>query len=122
MARGQRALAYHTFALTPLCITAEIAFANGIDLFPLNDGALFRVGERILAAQHNTSFFDTKAGAKQDISIPFPTGSFAWAEILYRHRPTPVLEQALRERRPIKFDRAGGNVTLLFGKPLGSAK
>lgn len=118
MARGQRALAYHTFALTPLCVAAEVASANGIELFSLNNGALFRVGNRILAAQRSSSFFEKRAGAKQDMAIPFPAGALAWAEILYRHRQSLALEKALRGSRPIRLERAGGNVTFLYGRPL----
>ena len=118
VARGRRALSYHTFALTPLAIAAEVVHANADrEIFKLNDRGMYRVAARIMEAENSTEFFDKAAGIRQDVKLPLEKGFFIWAEILARHSDDPALKELLRRKRPLKFDRAGGNVTVLCGPP-----
>jgi poly(beta-D-mannuronate) lyase len=66
MARGQRALHYHLFALAPLVTMAELGTANGLDLYTRDRSALSRLIYRSLGGLMNNSFFAEKAGAPQD--------------------------------------------------------
>src|SRR5690606_19191074 len=48
VARAGKALHYHLFAVTPLVVLAELAAANGIDLYGEGDGALRRLVVRVV--------------------------------------------------------------------------
>lgn len=114
--RGQRALEYHGFALDPLAITAEVAFANGSNLFTLKDSGLLRVGLNLIKSENDTTLFDERSGVKQDARLPVSIGNYGWAEILNKHHDSKEIKSFLASHRPIIFDRMGGNVTLLYGK------
>jgi poly(beta-D-mannuronate) lyase len=113
--RGQRAFAYHVFALTPLALTAEVAARNGTYLFERNAKGLRRTASLIIRASRDMGFFDARTGARQDVRPPLLKGQFVWAEILYKHYQTPELAAILRQNRPLSFDRAGGSQTIMFG-------
>ena len=117
ISRGQRALEYHIFALTPLTLIAQAASVNGVDLFARNHQALKRVADRITASRNDHSFFEKAAKAKQSAPYPLPAGDWAWAEIILLHYKDPPLAAIVKPLRPIRFDRAGGDVTLLYGAP-----
>ncbi len=114
ISRGRRALAYHAFALTPMALTAEVAFHAGINVYPDNNNALLRVARRIMLSKSDTSFFEQRSGVQQDISVPLAPGNFVWAEILNRHYDDPELRSIIQRYAPFRFDRAGGDLTMLF--------
>jgi poly(beta-D-mannuronate) lyase len=66
MARGQRALHYHLFALAPLTSMAEFGFVNGLDLYQTGNGALGRLVHVAAAGLVNNSLFATQAKTAQD--------------------------------------------------------
>ena len=66
MARGQRALHYHLFAMTPLVTMAELGTVNGLDLYTRDSSALTRLITRAMAGLVNNQYFADKAGAPQD--------------------------------------------------------
>jgi len=66
MARGQRALHYHLFALGPLVMMAEFGEDNGLPMYAENHGALHLLIHRAISGLQNNSYFTTKAGALQD--------------------------------------------------------
>ena len=66
MARGQRALHYHLFALAPLVTMAALADANGQDLYSYNHNALHLLVSRSMAGLIDNHFFTAQAGAVQD--------------------------------------------------------
>ncbi len=113
--RGRRALSYQSFALTPLALAAEVAYANGVDVFGENRSALRRAAQKIIEADTSTQAFEEAAGAPQDVSAPLPSGQFIWAAILARHYDDDALKAILAKKRPFVFDRAGGDNLLLFG-------
>jgi poly(beta-D-mannuronate) lyase len=115
MLRKGRALEYHIFALEPLMLIAQAAAANGNDLFHRNNNALQRVGERIFASRYDHSFFDERAGEKQTAATPLPKGSFVWAEIALQHYQMPDLAAFIAPLRPLRFDRMGGDMTVMYG-------
>jgi len=66
MARGQRALHYHLFAMTPLVIMAELGTVNGLDLYTRDNNALTRLIFRCMAGLADNKYFTSKAGIAQD--------------------------------------------------------
>lgn len=66
MARGQRALHYHLFALAPLVTMAEMGAANGDDLYSYNHAKLHLLVARSMAGLVDNQYFTAKAGAEQD--------------------------------------------------------
>jgi poly(beta-D-mannuronate) lyase len=107
MARGRRALHYHLFAIAPLVVMAELAAANGLDLYRAEDGALHRLVRRIVDGLRDDRFFVERAGADQDTSAREVVESdhLAWAVPYLRRFPTPELRSLLDQARlrPVLF-------------------
>ena len=53
-------------AAAPLVTTAELAAANGVDLYPEERGALGRLVERALSGLRDPAPFAERAGARQE--------------------------------------------------------
>ena len=66
MARGQRALHYHLFALAPIVMMAEYGEANGQDLYSERKGAVHLLVRRTMAGMLDNSYFAKQAGVAQD--------------------------------------------------------
>jgi len=66
MARGQRALHYHLFALAPLVTMAEMGEANGQDLYSYDHNMLHMLVSRAMAGLVDNRYFAAKAGTEQD--------------------------------------------------------
>ena len=66
MKRGARALHYHLFAAAPLVTMAELAEANGANLYAEKDYALSRLVRRALGSIDDPSFFAQKTGIAQE--------------------------------------------------------
>jgi poly(beta-D-mannuronate) lyase len=94
MVRRSRALHYHIFAAAPLVTMAEMASANGIDLYAADHDALARLMKRVVAGIDDPTFFAEKAGAKQEL-IHLQADDIAWATPLERHFPDPALAALL---------------------------
>ena len=94
MARASRALHYHLFAAAPLVIMAEIANANGVDLYGVNDGALARLVRRAAAGINDPAFFDARAGIQQE-PVKLSADDLAWAVPFARRYPDPALSRLL---------------------------
>jgi len=113
--RKQRALAYHNYALPPLAMIASFAQANGVDLRPENNGALKRLGDRVLAGTRNPDEFKNKNGDKQDMTDLKVESKWAWLEpycALYTCN-ADVLERK-HDGQPFKTFRLGGDLTRLY--------
>lgn len=113
--RKQRALAYHNYALPPLAMIASFAQANGVDLRPENNGALKRLGDRVLAGTNNPDEFKNKNGDKQDMTDLKVESKWAWLEpycALYTCS-ADVLERK-HDGQPFKTFRLGGDLTRLY--------
>jgi poly(beta-D-mannuronate) lyase len=113
--RKQRALAYHNYALPPLAMIASFAQANGVDLRQENNGALKRLGDRVLAGTSNPDEFKNKNGDKQDMTDLKVESKWAWLEpycALYTCS-ADVLERK-HDGQPFKTFRLGGDLTRLY--------
>ncbi|GAB7527764.1 mannuronate-specific alginate lyase [Pseudomonas sp. 3A(2025)] len=113
--RRERALAYHNYALPPLAMIASFAQANGVDLRPENNGALKRLGDRVLEGVDDPDEFAERGGHKQDMTDLKKDPKFAWLEpycSLYQ-----CDEKALEkkhEKQPFKTFRLGGDLTRVY--------
>ncbi len=114
LARGQRALHYHLFALTPLVMLAEIGKGNGLDLYVARDGALGRLVARVLAGIADPAGFEQRSGAAQEPET-LSGWSMGWAEIWYARTRDPAVVPLLARLRPARNNWLGGNMTLSFG-------
>jgi poly(beta-D-mannuronate) lyase len=113
--RNQRALAYHNYALPPLAMIASFAQVNGVDVRPENNGALQRLGQRVLDGVKDPSAFAKRNGDKQDMTDLKKDPKFAWLEpycSLYTCSPE-VLENK-HEKQPFKTFRLGGDLTKVY--------
>ncbi|THF50110.1 alginate lyase family protein [Allorhizobium terrae] len=106
MGRRAKALHYHLFAVTPLVITAELAKANGIDLYQDNDGALKRLARFALNGITDPSPFVKAAGVAQE-PITLAGGTVGWL-IPYQHRFPAPEQQAM-------LDKMSSKTMLYFG-------
>jgi poly(beta-D-mannuronate) lyase len=113
--RQQRALAYHNYALPPLAMIASFAQVNGVDLRQENNGALKRLGDRVLSGVKDPDEFEKKNGKEQDMTDLKVDSKFAWLEpfcTLYTCSPD-VLEKK-HEMQPFKTFRLGGDLTKVY--------
>jgi poly(beta-D-mannuronate) lyase len=120
--RKALALHYHLFALAPLVMTAELARANGIDLYKEGDGAIRRLAERTIAGLADPAPFATAAGAVQEVKRPLRGADLAWAEPYFARFHDRRLAPLLAAARPLRDDRLGGDLTLAFGVAPGDLK
>ncbi len=115
LARKGRAQHYHVFSLMPLIMLAEIAAANGIDLYAENSGGIDRLARLVIEGLDDPSQFAALAGIHQEWIGTFGGWQLAWAELYYARRRDPVLPGWLARYRPLRNDWLGGDLTLAFG-------
>ncbi|MBR0899386.1 alginate lyase family protein [Bradyrhizobium tropiciagri] len=116
--RGERALHYHNFALTPLVFCAELASRRKIDLYAENNGAIHRLAAVIIRAVKDERSFGALTQVPQQLFPWTFQGDLAWMEPYYARFHSPDLPPLLRARRPLNNPRLGGNVTATWGAPL----
>ncbi|MDR3514775.1 MAG: alginate lyase family protein [Azospirillaceae bacterium] len=117
MARRQRALHYHLFALTPLVMLAELGAANGVDLYGERNRALFRLVDRVLDGLDDRDWFADAAGEPQELAEKLPVDDIAWVVPLQARFPSDRLADLRGDHPTMISPRLGGNVTLMFGTP-----
>jgi poly(beta-D-mannuronate) lyase len=98
MARRSLALHYHLFAAAPLVTIAELAAANGVDLYAVDHHALARLVYRAASGLQDPSFFARQAGVAQQPAPP-DAYAIAWAIPFARRFPDAQLN-ALIARLP----------------------
>jgi poly(beta-D-mannuronate) lyase len=118
VARKARAQGYHTFSLMPLVMLAELAAANGIDLYA--DGAIDRLAKLVIAGLADPAPFAALAGIEQE-KVTLGAWQLAWAEPYYARRHDAALLPYLTRLRPLRQDWLGGDLTLAFGVTLPSS-
>jgi poly(beta-D-mannuronate) lyase len=96
MARRARALHYHLFAASALVEIAELASANGIDLYHARNDALIRLVHRCVAGIEDPTFFAENAGIAQE-PIKLKAADIGWATPFVRRFPDTRLEAMLAE-------------------------
>ncbi len=94
MARRSLALHYHLFAAAPLVAMAELAAANGVDLYGRNGHALARLVDRAVASIVAPDKFAAEAGVAQQPIKP-DAAEIAWATPFADRFPNPQLTMLL---------------------------
>lgn len=109
LARGQRALHYHAFAVTPLIVLAELAHARGEDWYALGDGALHRLARLTLDGLANPERFDVLAASPQE--RPSKPGA-GWIDLYQARFPDRMGAESPKAPRAHRW--LGGDVRLLM--------
>ncbi len=101
MARGQRALHYHLFALSPLVYIAEFGQVNGLDLYAEREHALARLQRLCVDGLKNNQFFEKATGIPQDTPTKGAPAAeqISWGVIWQSRFPDPALASILVQRR-----------------------
>jgi poly(beta-D-mannuronate) lyase len=113
MARGQRALHYHLFALAPLVTMAELASANNDDLYAYDNSRLKLLVDVSVAGLADNHFFAEKAGVAQDTpkGAQISVSDIAWISPYARRFPSSTIA-ALLAHVTIGPDRYLGGMPL----------
>jgi poly(beta-D-mannuronate) lyase len=114
VARKQRALHYHLFAIAPLVMLAEIGERNGLPGYEVCGGALHRVIDFALAGVDDPEAMARLAGVKQlTITSLKSDTDLAWLEPYAQRFPAKAWR--LAAIRPLSNSYLGGNLTRLYG-------
>jgi poly(beta-D-mannuronate) lyase len=110
MARGQRALHYHLFALAPIVMMAEFGEANGQDLYARRKGAVHLLVRRTISGMLDNSFFTKEAGVAQDTPDKKETKStdVIWLVPYLRRFPNEEMNKVLQSATLHPYNYLGG--------------
>lgn len=117
LSRASRARHYHFFGGTPLFATAELAAANGIDLYSENNGALQRLAKLLIQSVNDPSIFEKRTGTtqvKEGNSMLPQENVMAWLYLYNRHFPSTQAETILKQYPSLGSSPLGGDVRLLY--------
>jgi poly(beta-D-mannuronate) lyase len=110
MDRAARALHYHLYALAPLIMIAELAQANGADLYSYNKGAIHRLVSLCLAGMQNPEIFAKATGVPQDMTAgqQFSGSDIGWAVPYVKRFPNAQLSAWIAQAATVRFWQWGG--------------
>ena len=110
MARGQRALHYHLFALSPLVYLAEFGEVNDLHLYAERDKALARLERLSVDGLKDNQFFVKATGIAQDTPTQGAPAAeqVSWGVIWQSRFPDPVLASILAQAGPLSYMYLGG--------------
>jgi len=110
IARGQRALHYHLFALGPLVMMAELGEDNGLPMYAANNGALHLLVNRALSGLGNNTYFTSKAGTKQDTPEggKIKSNDVLWAVPYVKRFPNSAISAMINSVQLKGWDYLGG--------------
>ncbi|MDX1694840.1 MAG: mannuronate-specific alginate lyase [Ketobacteraceae bacterium] len=115
MRRATRALAYHNYALHPLVWMTAFAAVNG-RLTKEDTQAIQRLVSATVAGLHDPRIFEEQTGKEQALERLYTAHQLAWMEVwVQMYPPVPEMNRYLKEHRPMKASRLGGDISLLFG-------
>jgi len=115
MARGEKALHYHNYALAPLVMMAEIGTRlTGEDWYGWRGGRIDRLAELVLAGWRDPAPFEKATGLTQE-KLAGHT-DVGWVEFYRRRAPHPERFEDLHQAGPYAEPRLGGNLTLMADK------
>jgi len=109
MARGQRALHYHLFAVAPLVYLAEFGADNGVDLYAEHNYAVKKLAALSTEGLLNNSFFEKATGIAQDTPKGPPTAEeISWAQLYVERFPDPAISGLLARAPSLSYMYLGG--------------
>lgn len=107
MRRAAKAREYHMYAAAPLIMMAELASANGVNLYKRNRNSLSRLVRLIVKGVSDPTQFEKGSGFKQEPLSK--TANFSWLRRYAQRFPDPTY-QAIFERFPAKSYRDLGGI------------
>jgi poly(beta-D-mannuronate) lyase len=120
MRRGKLALHYQLHAVAPLTVAAAHLEAQGIAVLPKCGDALQRIVDFTLAdvaaGGAASAALSGEAQTVQGGLVALKDFQLAWAEAWLRLRDTPQLEEAVADRRPLKYSKLGGDQSRLWAQ------
>ena len=108
MARGQRALHYHLYALAPLVMLAEFGEANGLDLYARDDGAIHRLVNVSIEGLADPSPFAKATGVQQEMPKSVSGDQIGWAPLYVRRFPNAQLSKLIANAKSLSVYYLGG--------------
>lgn len=108
MARGQRALHYHLYALAPLVMLAEFGEANGLDLYARNHGAIHRLVDISITGLTDTALFVKATGVQQEVPKSVSGDQIGWAPPYVRRFPNEQLSKLIANAKSLSVYYLGG--------------
>lgn len=119
MGRGRLALHYQVHAVGPLTVGAALLEQQGVSVTAACGGALDRIvaytlddlaagGVRSQSRSGEPQSLDQGIAGMKDFQL-------AWAEAWLRLRRNDALDAMLKERRPLKYSKLGGDQTRIWG-------
>ncbi|HTV09821.1 MAG TPA: alginate lyase family protein [Candidatus Aquilonibacter sp.] len=108
MARGQRALHYHLYALAPLVMLAEFGEANGLDLYARDHGAIHRLVNVSIAGLADPSLFVKATGVQQEVPKSVSGDQIGWAPPYVRRFPNAQLSKLIANAKSLRVYYLGG--------------
>jgi len=109
MKRGQRALHYHLFAVSPLVYLAEFGEDNGLNLYADHNYALKKLAVVSTRGLIDNSFFAKASGNSQDTPNGSPTAEeISWAKIYVARFPDPAIARLLAQAPSLSYMYLGG--------------
>ncbi len=109
MRRGQRALHYHLFAVSPLVYLAEFGEDNGLNLYAEHNYAIKKLAVLSTQGLVDNSFFVKAAGIAQDAPKGPPTAEeISWAKIYVARFPDPAISKLLAQAPSLSYMYLGG--------------
>ena len=108
MNRAGMAEHYQLYALGPLVMLAELAAANGLDLYAVNSGAIHRLVKFDIVALDDPSILARRTGVAQNISQPYSGLEIGWAVPYVQRFPDSQLSAWIAKAPWVNFWQWGG--------------
>lgn len=109
MRRGQRALHYHLYALSPLVFLAALGEANSLHLYAERDYAIKKLATLCTQGLDDNSFFVKATGIQQDTPDGPPAAEqISWAKVYLARFPDPELSKLLAQAKSLSYMYLGG--------------
>jgi poly(beta-D-mannuronate) lyase len=118
IARKGRARNYHLHATAPLIMIAELAAANGNDLYSACDGAIHKLVDFDLQSILDPTKIEAMAQSKM-IALPMSDGylrgdKLAWIDAYFARFPAAAAKYDVKLKRPLFSSNLGGRVTVMY--------
>jgi len=111
--RGEHAIKFQLKAVAPLVMVAEMAAANGLNLFDEQGGAMHRLVRTTVDAANNPVAYGAHPGNRQTDVDPFDAQDLAWLTV-YRSRYPDRPGASKRLSAPTESASLGGDLLLLY--------
>ena len=108
MNRAGMAEHYQLYALGPLVMLAELAAANGLDLYAQDNGAIHRLVKFSVAGRLDPSIIEKRTGVPQNLPEQIGGLEIGWAVPYTQRFPSPDLSAYLAKAAWLNFWQWGG--------------